>query len=729
MANWLDKYEQGGMVLKQKTKDNYGKKPNANNSDVSLPPGFKGLAYNTKGRNYSPAWGGQFAMGGTLPGAVGFTYARTQNPAPSNGPYAKKTKASAQNGKEMKYYQEGLDFKPKNISQDGKLLPKWQQKLNQETAKLDDPFSVFSLMKKGYSKSTATEMKEAAAKARTNQPQVAPSYEPINAIERQNRKEQVKAKNKAYAQQTGKKYDESTGAVKPLVSDKTQKVLDRVMTNFVEPAIMISPIGELGMAADAYRLAKAATPIVKSAVKDVSENMVGDVVSGLYKLSQQLPAGAAREHIAGISHGIADISRGRPFFETFPITRSQKLKVEAAQDKAFKEGVSFVEDWFYPSDVWGISPQVEKRIENIFPDLYSQSTNINSFKGNPFNTTKNLLVSTRSSDLLKNRNLSNDAKNYIREKRGIIGGVNLSGSEESITFRNSGFYYKRPSWIKEVAAHEAGHTAQTLGHQYENSLGQLINYRGWGDEIATTNSAYKYQIPNTKTPFGQKMADAMVPPVVDKRVWEASPLEPHSELMVARMKAYDGYIKRGLDPKEVMDRLQNPSDELLDWMIQSQDLNRFFKKTTSEATKRDILRNLPAAIPAVGVGIGAAALQNQQPSKQKNGGWLSKYEEGGVIKDDMGQWAHPGEITEINSNNITMEGVPYDVLGVSDEGDVKLMKPGKNYKFKGKKVTEYPMAKNGVNQQDEKSLQKLDQLTNFTNYNTKQPGGWMDQLM
>jgi hypothetical protein len=64
MNNWLDKYEQGGMVLKQKTKDNYGKKANPNNPDVSLPPEFKGLAYNTKGRNYSPAWGGQFENGG-----------------------------------------------------------------------------------------------------------------------------------------------------------------------------------------------------------------------------------------------------------------------------------------------------------------------------------------------------------------------------------------------------------------------------------------------------------------------------------------------------------------------------------------------------------------------------------------------------------------------------------------------------------------------------------------
>jgi hypothetical protein len=88
--------------------------------------------------------------------------------------------------------------------------------------------------------------------------------------------------------------------------------------------------------------------------------------------------------------------------------------------------------------------------------------------------------------------------------------------------------------------------------------------------------------------------------------------------------------------------------------------------------------------------------------KMQNGGEMKFYQEGldfkpktiskngSVIKDDRGQWAHPGEITEIDSNEITMEGVPYDVIGISDEGDIKDMKPGKNYKFKGSKVTEYP---------------------------------------
>jgi hypothetical protein len=83
--SWLDKYEDGGEYL----------------------------GTTNVGRNYSPAWGGQFQMGGyvypvnyvpqaqmggSIPGSVGFTYARTGS-TPSEGPYAKKTLPSAQKGK------------------------------------------------------------------------------------------------------------------------------------------------------------------------------------------------------------------------------------------------------------------------------------------------------------------------------------------------------------------------------------------------------------------------------------------------------------------------------------------------------------------------------------------------------------------------------------------------------------------------------------------------------
>jgi hypothetical protein len=104
-GGWLDKFEA----------------PEAQNGIEGTMGGLTDVGF-----NYNGAWGGpSMAMGGSLPGSVGFTYARTQNPAPSKGPYAKKTMASAQNGQEMKFYQEGLDWKPRNISKDGAWLDKY----------------------------------------------------------------------------------------------------------------------------------------------------------------------------------------------------------------------------------------------------------------------------------------------------------------------------------------------------------------------------------------------------------------------------------------------------------------------------------------------------------------------------------------------------------------------------------------------------------------------------
>jgi hypothetical protein len=127
--------------------------------------------------------------------------------------------------------------------------------------------------------------------------------------------------------------------------------------------------------------------------------------------------------------------------------------------------------------------------------------------------------------------------------------------------------------------------------------------------------------------------------------------------------------------------------------------------------------------------------------KLQHGGEMSFYQHGldwtprniskngSVVKDNMGYWNPDnwGKVVEIDSPNITMKGVNQDLIGISDEGDVQYMEPGKDYKFKGKKVKEYPVAKYGVNQQDEKTAQHLDQLLNFTNYNKPTKGGWLDK--
>lgn len=104
-------------------------------------------------------------------------------------------------------------------------------------------------------------------------------------------------------------------------------------------------------------------------------------------------------------------------------------------------------------------------------------------------------------------------------------------------------------------------------------------------------------------------------------------------------------------------------------------------------------------------------------------GFTKGLKDGGVVKDNNGywnpdNWGHP---VRINSNDITMQGVDQPLWGISDTGDTKYMEPGQDYRFKGTSVTEYPMA------QDGKELQKLDQLTNFTNYGKGIKGGWLEK--
>jgi hypothetical protein len=105
---------------------------------------------------------------------------------------------------------------------------------------------------------------------------------------------------------------------------------------------------------------------------------------------------------------------------------------------------------------------------------------------------------------------------------------------------------------------------------------------------------------------------------------------------------------------------------------------------------------------------------------------------GGIVNSDRGQWDHPGKVTRIKGGNITMKRDPktgkaltQPILGIANTGERQWMYPGQDYQFQNAEyVTEYPkgkLAKNG------NELVKLDQLTNFTNYNKPQPGGWLNK--
>jgi hypothetical protein len=73
--------------------------------------------------------------------------------------------------------------------------------------------------------------------------------------------------------------------------------------------------------------------------------------------------------------------------------------------------------------------------------------------------------------------------------------------------------------------------------------------------------------------------------------------------------------------------------------------------------------------------------------------------------DPMGYWNpdNHGKPVRIPSNDITMKGVGYPVLGVANNGQRKIMLPGADYTFPGADyVDEYPQMKKGGAKKEKK---------------------------
>lgn len=112
----------------------------------------------------------------------------------------------------------------------------------------------------------------------------------------------------------------------------------------------------------------------------------------------------------------------------------------------------------------------------------------------------------------------------------------------------------------------------------------------------------------------------------------------------------------------------------------------------------------------------------------QNGGEMSYYQQGrdfkprmisrdgSIVKDNLGYWnpENWGKPVEIDSPEITMRNVNIPLLGVSDVGDKKIMLPNHDYKFRGKKVREYPIAQTG---KDVKAF--YSEYLNSPNYKTR----------
>jgi hypothetical protein len=166
----------------------------------------------------------------------------------------------------------------------------------------------------------------------------------------------------------------------------------------------------------------------------------------------------------------------------------------------------------------------------------------------------------------------------------------------------------------------------------------------------------------------------------------------------------DEQKNKGVDIYGSYDWLNNLPKETSDYvnkilLQEDPSFNKNYKNASSNPKYKDVTslydeKEFGGDIPSAQNGQEMKFYQNGLDWKPKS------MRDGGITKDNQGYWNPDnwGKPVEIDSNDITMEGVYEPLLGVSDTGDTKLMKPGKNYKFKGKKVTEFPVAQGGANE-------------------------------
>ena len=764
MKNWLDKYEQGGLVLKKKTKDNYGKRENPNDIKASVGPDFVGLGYNTKGRDYSPAWGGQFAMGGALPGAVGFTYARVAGSAPANGKYTKKTKASAQNGQEMKYWQDGLDFKPKTISQDGGLFSTNTQAAQDATRNVIPRKMTIQEKKEAEE---ASKKAIAAGKARD---------EKIIAERKKNTstKGDINTPGSFHTADKLRMFPESVGG------------LGEMYDEYINPAMMVGSLADavgesvaarspegvalsLGMAAgmgalglDPLGSAIKTVPAIGKGLKEVIGSKLDK--NALAMMFGKEPARATERGIsqAEIDRYMQNVDRpGTPPSQESANRAAEQMRIiRNEREAAIRQQNTPRAPYQAPTDAELLrmneaeanryasrvnrtgrqplgTPDDMRALENEGPSTAEQQSWFNQtqqtndvdpdferFRARDAQRQSNVYEQLVSEDDLVDRAVSS------APPRPVEAGPKWGDKEFKLGQAKPGFGEytddKGNRFIQDVTQNDTdlfgeytikgpdGGFMQLQTQIDKNQQGYLkvnnMTFRSEDEKISSGQFKKIMTHLPPKVEMGNISTSMYSQPIMDAQVARWANNKPgRIELKDIHLGALNNWKKN--DYNAIYDA--STGEKYGDYLKQLQRQFPRIQKTAKNVANStgyelpepilklyDRSRTVPEYIdvPFEDLKTPEWKVYLEQNPQVKSDFTIfaprykikKNWKNGGHIVDPMGQWAHPGEVTTIPSNNITMKGVDYDVLGVSNTGDKKLMKPGKNYKFDGDSVTEYP---------------------------------------
>jgi hypothetical protein len=608
--------------------------------------------------NYVP----EAAMGGSIPGAVGFTYARTQGAAPSNGPYAKKTMASAQNGKEMQYYQQGLDWQPKTISKNGGWLDNYDKA--QEGTFLP---SVRDLITDTMNRKIQTRRekdKETNIVKKDNTKTVTPK---IGKVATAKEKEQRAIEENKQAQEASD------------LQARKDQVFESMQEAYKSPLMSPGYFTPEGMAVGA----------LQGALKMPGHISEGDTWGVVGDAAMMLPFAKPAVTTLGRALGtesglLSNAYKYNPLaFKPNPEAYYRGIG-RSGLDDALEKGIlrppvntSYGKDRLYMTETFGETNMYNKDLPK--------------YKGDPFGEADDDWIEI----------LPKDSKRYVAE---IPKNKTNFVIENDIANTNSGYstIFPKLSDVKLYKQHWLqGYKEVPKSNQLNHSI--------------ETPQGFQNRVFDNNVQLGQyKGVGHLSEPGYNYRVLSSEEIEA--------IRNSGGVFSRV--------GKQKGGNKNVKYWTKGNEKNWYGDQPTE--TIRVSETNFD---PDKVVNSKHVELYDKQTGKFK------PLKQGGIIKDDRGQWGeHKGEPTRINQSEpgsyidmgpdpLTDEPLTQPLLGISDKGERKIMYPGEKHKYKKgtKYVDEFPMAKNGM-RQEQKGLVNLDQLTNFTNYNTKQPGGWLDTL-
>jgi len=652
-GGWLSKYNDGGPV-----QENY------NDASATEGPDYVGAGYDIIGRNYSPAWGGQFEHGGTLPGSVGFTYARTKG-IPSNGPYAKKTKASAQDGT----VQKPVDLnKPIALNEVVVTPVSKRVEAQRDIIQKTKPKQNYSIVDKKnniihyYNPSGELISKENVITGASNvdSENALSMREYFENKDTDSHEDYFKYLKDTESQTTPAGIFNITSLRENTAKnpDKLGSLFNKVFRPQREEDIENIRLQDYGEQQKLFTLASEyGVPSSKAIHGTLRDNRV--------------KALADNNADRNLSNGCINVNGETVCFDTLGKGSSvyvlpeendellhpdQKRKSGRGTNKVYTNTKSTITDALYSRGI-----KASKDAIDFISSVAEKETKGGRSKSSKLQTLAPYAIAGSQGMFEINPDPEAFGKYLPKDFDNSIG----AGAEAVYNFYKS---FDNLDPVKKYQEYTGGKDGR-YDKAFKKIYDKMSKVYEDGGVIAQNGKEVSYDQWKKKYKLNE------TPDYNLKRAWELG----YNPDETGHLPTVDNQTGQFLKAKG------HPTIKLeLDW-YNSPEGAEFKSKNTLDSTGKFF-----KYVPKLQNGKEMQFYQNGLDWKPKS---ISR--DGSVIEDDRGQWDHPGEITKINSNEITMQGVDYPVLGISDTGDTQMMQPGEDYTYDGKSVTEYPMMKDG----------------------------------